>query len=381
MLNKNSDLNYFNLSIFFHFIGRLMYRIFVPIVLLKNGFSLDNIFQYLIGYCIITILVLILSLKFFSNKKVIVFNVLAILSEIFLILLFLPDKISFYLLILIILFEGIYYSLYYISYYSIITHLTTIQKTWSNLWNIEIISKFAWIITPIFWALILDISKPLFFMTALAFLLLSILPLISITKCDINGEHLPKISIKKIWRELISSTIVYGIEFSIFVLWSIYIYINWAPLLYIGFIPAIWYLVDILLIFLIKKRLSNLSIRIYIKYIGIIWIILLSIYRYILPEHIIFTTLLIALFYTLFNLSIKTDIIEKFQGYQTFYSSMLMQICWFCLMLLIWIITYAIWLEYMILAPVGFGLMWIFKEIFFFLFDKKIISWLMILNR
>ena len=278
MLNKNSDLNYFNLSIFFHFIGRLMYRIFVPIVLLKN---LDNIFQYLIGYCIITILVLILSLKFFSNKKVIVFNVLAILSEIFLILLFLPDKISFYLLILIILFEGIYYSLYYISYYSIITHLTTIQKTWSNLWNIEIISKFAWIITPIFWALILDISKPLFFMTALAFLLLSILPLISITKCDINGEHLPKISIKKIWRELISSTIVYGIEFSIFVLWSIYIYINWAPLLYIGFIPAIWYLVDILLIFLIKKRLSNLSIRIYIKYIGIIWIILLSIYRYI----------------------------------------------------------------------------------------------------
>lgn len=369
LTNKTEEmtaLKRFNFSVFLHFIGRLLYRTFVPIILLKNWYSIDQVFIYLIGYSLVTVLFSILSIKFLSKKRVLLFYILAILSEILLIILLIPEKINYLIFWLIILAEWIYYSYYYISYNSIVAHYTSKEKTSKNLWNLGIASGFANIFTPIVGALLLMISKNLFSVVAVVFLVFSVIPLLKIINKDINWAHLPKIKIKDIRYELFSCGIRSWIEFWAFILWPIFVYISGFSLIYVGIIPAIEALTNIILLHTIKNKIISNKFRTISKITWIFWIIFISIYRFFFPEQMIFTNFLTALFFTIFSLSINADYFEKIKNYQTYYSSMLLESVWLWSWALVATITFFIGLKYGILIPVVLATIWLifsFKEI------------------
>lgn len=370
LTNKTEEmiaLKRFNFSVFLHFIGRLLYRTFVPIILLKNWYSLNQVFIYLVGYSLVTVFFAIFSIKFLSKKRVLLFYILAIVSEILLIILLIPEKINYLMFGLIILAEWIYYSYYYISYNSIVAHYTSKEKTAKNLWNLGIASGFANIFTPIVGALLLMISKNLFSVVAVIFLVFSVIPLLKIINKDINGLHLPKIKIKAIKYELFSSGIRSGIEFWAFILWPIFVYTSGFSLIYVGIIPAIEALTNIALLHTIKNKIISNKFRTISKIIWVFWIIFISIYRFFFPEQMIFTNFLMALFFAIFSLSINADYFEKIKNYQTYYSSMLLESVGFWAWALVGIITFFIGLKYGILIPVVLGIIWLifsFKEIY-----------------
>ncbi len=358
MVKEIIAFKYFNFSVFLHFIGRLLYKTFIPIILLTNGYSIEEIFVYLIACSFITIIFLIFSVKTLAKQNVLFFYILAIISEIILIFLLIPGKVDYLIFILIILTESLYYSYYYISYYSIIAHYTSKKQISNNLGNLRIFSKLANIFAPILGAILLIINKQLFIIVAILFLLFSIIPLFKIIKTDINGLDLPKVRLQDIKYELFSCGIRSGIEFVVFTLWAIYIFVAGFSLIYVGLVPAIGALAVILLLYTIKKRLATIRFRTLTKLIAIVGIIIISIYRFYFPEQIIFTNFMISLCFTAFSLSINADYFEKIKNHQTYYSAVLLQSICFSSWVILGLIAFFIGLKYSILLPIILAFIW-----------------------
>ena len=203
-------------------------------------------------------------------------------------------------------------------------------------------------------------NKGLFVVIAISFLIISILPLLKISKKDINGLNLSKIPLSKIKFELFSCSIRSGIEFIVFVMWSIFIYVSGYSLLYIGLIPAIEALTNIIIIYIIKKKLLSIKFRDLIKYVTLASIIIVSIYRFNYPEQVILTNFLISLAFTGFSLCVNADYFEKIKNYQTYYSSMLLESFGFLSWAVIGVVSLIVGLKYSILIPVILSIIWLF---------------------
>jgi len=359
MIKESIALKHLNLSVFLHFTGRLLYRTFVPMILLANGYTLNQIFIYLIGYSLATIIISTTSIKFLGKRKVLLFYILAIIAEIILITLLIPEKLSYTILSPIVLMEGVYYSYYYISYNSIIAHYTSREKASNNLGNLKIVGGLANIFAPIIGALLLMINKDLFIVAAILFLVFSIIPLLKIIKTDVNGINLPKIKIKTIAYELFSCGTRSGIEFIVFTIWAIFVFTSGYSLIYIGLIPAIEAVVNILLLHTIKNKLVSIKIRTITKIISIFGIMAISTYRFFFPEQMILTNSTIALFFTAFSLSVNADYFEKIKNHQTYYSSVLLGVAGFGTWIILGSITFFVGLKYSILIPVALSFIWL----------------------
>ncbi len=362
-MNQDLAFKYFNLSVFLHFIGRLLYRTFVPILLLKSGFSMNQVLLYTLGYVIIIILTSISCVKFLSKKNVIFFNILGIISELFLLFLLLPEKISILILFGVILFEGFYYGFYYLSYNSIFNFYNSSKKTSNNLGNLQIAMGIASGIAPLIGAILLGINEFWFYAVSILFLLISIIPLMRIVNEDINGKSQEKVKIKSIRKELFNISLLGSFEVSIFILWALYVYVEGYSLLLIGFIPATQTFTNVILTYTIKKRLADIKLRNTIKYLSIVGIIIFSIYRYYLPNYIIFTNIILGLLFTAFSLGVNSDIYEKVKGYQTYYSSMLIDVSSFSGWVIIVSLTFIIGLKNIILAPILIGIIYLITNL------------------
>jgi MFS family permease len=351
-------------SIFFHFTGRLLYRIFVPVLLLMNGYDLDYVFIYLIGYSVLTVILAILANQVLAQHNVIFFNVIAILAEICLIFLLLPNTVSWPILIAIIFGEAIYFSFYYISLYSITCHYSTKKNTGNNLGNMQIVVSLANMVAPILGAFLLAVSKPLFISVALIFLLISILFVLQVSRTDINRADLPTVNLADIKDDLFSYAIFCGMEFAVFVLWGIYVYISGFSLLYIGLIPAADALVNIIFVYALKNRISETGLREKTQILAVCGMIAVSLYRFFLPSHIFVTNLAVALFLLAYSLSVETGLYQKLENHQTYFSSMIMESIGFSMWAVVGTAAFFIGLKLTILIPVALGVAWLFHKAF-----------------
>ncbi len=358
MGEETKALKRFDISVFLHFIGRVLYMTFIPIVLLKNGYSLNQVFIYLIGFSAITVIFLVISAKLFSKRSVMTFYILAIVAEIFLVILLIPKNISYIVLSLIILLQAAYYSYYYISYNSIIAHYNSRKRTSDNIGNLQIASSLSNIIAPLVGAVLLSINKSLFIVSAIVFLIASIIPIIKIVNTDINGSKLKVIRARKIKYELFSCGIMSSLEFIVFLLWSIFVYISGFPLIYVGLIPSIEALVQIVLLKTIKKRLVSQKFRTVAKIVSVAGIAFFSVYRFVFPQQMILTNFSIALFFTAFSLSVNSDYFEKIKNYQAYHSSILLEAIEFSACVLMGVIAWILGLKFVILVPVILVLFW-----------------------
>jgi len=270
-------------AMFFHYTGRFLYRMFVPVVLLMNGYSLSWVFAYLIGYSLLTVLFSVLAFRTLGRHNAVFFNFVAVAAEICLVFLLLPEKISGLIFVLIVLFESLYYSFYYLSLYSLTCHYSSRENTSNNLGNLQIVVSLANIAAPLLGALLLTFSKPWFIAVALVFLLVSVLFVLQVSHTDINRCDLPRVRLRDIGQELFSYAIASGIEFVIFMLWGIYVYLADFSLFYIGLIPAADAIVNILFVYVLKKRLARQSVRSRMKILAVLGLMAASLFRFFLP--------------------------------------------------------------------------------------------------
>jgi len=255
--------------------------------------------------------------------------------------------------------QGAYYSYYYISYNSIVAHYTSRKRTSNNLGNLGIAIGLSNIVAPIVGAVLLSINKYIFIVAAMAFLLTSIIPLIRMTKTDIDGSSLKKVSLKKISYELFSCSSMNGIGFVTFLLWTIFIYLSGFSLIYVGLVPAIEAFVQIILLKTIKKKLFSLRFRMFTEVISVMGIAAVSVYRFFIPSQVLLTNFLMALFFVTFYLGVNSDFFEKVRNYRAYHSSILLETAEFIPWILISIVAFVIGLKYSILIPVAISAIWI----------------------
>lgn len=349
-----------NLSVFFHFVGRQSYSIFVPVILLKNGYSLTLVISFLLLSSLVTIITSYLGQKALKGRNVINFNILAVLAEISLLLMLLKSGFSTTVFLLIILFEGLYYSFYYLSYFALTVHYTSKEKTGSHLGNLTITVALASIIGPILGSYILADSTFLLVATSITALLISLIPLLKIARPEVEEVSSDNIKISDIKKELLNYGVMASFEVVLFTLWGVYAYISDFALLNIGLIVVATSISRILLSYWIKDDLVKDRFRKTVMAVTAIGIVFTSIYRFYIPEQIVLTNFLMSLFYVGFQLSAQTAIINKCKGSRTYYSSMLFQATSFSIRAPIYILVLIFSLRTIILLPVLTGLVYLF---------------------
>lgn len=351
-VNEKIAFTYFDASVLLHFLGRSLYTIFMPIVLLKNNYTLNQVILFFILSSLVTITTSFVSQKIFSKKNVIYFSIFAILSEITLLLLLTVKSFSTPIFILILTFEAFYFSFYYLAFYAVIAHYTSRKKASNNLGVVNIAVQLSTIASPLLGAYLLGLNNNLFLLTATAFLTLSLLPLIRIVKTDINGLDLPKVKIKKISYNLAEYFILSFAEIIIFVFWGIHAYLINMPLISIGLIPAASSVSSIIFIILIKNKLNNIKFNTKVITISVIGVSFFSLYRYLFPSHIILTNIAFGLLFSCYSLAATTKLIKEFNNKQTYFSSMLLSVTNFSARALASLLVLIIGLKNTILLPI-----------------------------
>lgn len=359
MLKEAKAFRYLNASVFLQFLGRQIYSIFLPVLMLQNGYGLNWVLLFLILSSGVTIISSYLGQKFMQEKNVLYFNLASVISQLILLILLNFSGFSKIVFTAIFLLEGFYYSFYYLYYWSTTTYYTSEHTTGRNLGNLTITVALASIIGPLMGSIILEGSQTLLTGIAATSLILSLIPLLKISTPKVENKEAGKIDWKSIGKELIDYSIMSSFEVSIFVLWGIYAYINDFTLVEIGAIVVATSLARILISSSIKNRLSDEEVRQKIMSVAVLGIILTSIYRYLAPEQILFTNVLMSLFYVGFQLGTQTSIINSFKGGKTYYSSMILQINTFVTRILIYLLVFIIGLKTTILLPVMTGLLYL----------------------
>lgn len=364
MVKEKSAFRYLNASVFLNFLGRQLYSIFVPVVMLQNGYSLNWVLLFLGLSSIITIISSYIGQRFMKQKNVLFFNLFSVAAQILLLILLTFSGFSKTVFIGIFLFEGFYYAFYYLWYWSVTTHYTSKETTGNNLGNLTITVALASIAGPLIGSAILDGSQTMLSGIAVTALLLSVIPVLKISTPEVENQKSRKIEWRSIKRELLNYSIMSSFEVTIFVLWGIYAYINDFALVEIGMIVAATALARITISALIKNKLSDEKFRKTIMTFSVLGVMLASIYRYQIPEHILVTNVLMSLFYVGFQLGTQTSIINSFKGSKTYYSSMILQTNTFMTRIIVYVIAFVIGLEMIILLPVFAGALYLISAKF-----------------
>lgn len=358
-MDESKAFRNLNISVFLHFLGRQAYSIFVPVILLQNGYSLNLVLGFLILSSGVTIVSSYLGQRIMAGRNAIYFNILAVLSEIFLLILLIGNQVSRIVFVLMVLFEGFYYAFYYLSYFAITLHYTSKKMTGNNLGNLTITIAIASIVGPLLGSYILSGSKVKLIITAIGALFLSLVPLLRIVNTDIDSISSGKIGIKEIGSNILNYGITASFEVVVFVLWGIYAYINDFTLVSIGLIVVATSLARIGVSLFLKKKLFNKKFRDLAMLICVSGIGVTSVYRYLIPENIILTNFAMSLFYVGFQLAVQTSILNRLKGNRTYFSSMILQATTFSVRIPIYILALLIGLKSIILLPVITGLIYI----------------------
>lgn len=348
-----------NISVFFHFVGRQAYSIFVPVILFQNGFSLSLVIAFLVLSSTVTILTSYLGQKALSSQNVLYFNVLAVLAEVGLLAMLLNSGKSLPILALIILFEGLYYAFYYIYYFAVTTHYTSEENTGDNLGNLTISVALAAITAPLLGSYVLGDSKTTLVALSITALLISLIPLVNISSPRVEGKKHENIHLSEIKRELFNYGIMSSFEVVIFTLWGVFAYLSDLSLLSIGSIVVASSISRITISYAIKDTLSSDQFRKAALLVSLLGLSATSLYRYWVPEDIFYTNFLMAAFYVVFQLGTQTEIINQVKGSRTYYSSMLLQVTTFSVRIPVYLAVLAIGLHNIILLPIGISIIYL----------------------
>lgn len=314
-----TDFWQFELSIWLHVFARSMISVFIPIFLLKMGYTISHVMLYYFIFNVFDF-----PLNFFAKwltqkigaRRVIILGSMS--SVIFFFLLYFLSFNNWPLLIAMAFFAALYDTLYWVS------HIYYFMKCDKNDRNISkgvsflyIVKRIAGILAPLLGALILIfLNQRVLILVSITFLILSIWPLFKIkhTKDKPTGKPTKMRDFFKGWSG-IKEYLIQGI-FSFHnvaegVIWPIFIFTLFKTFESVAFIPIIVSISTVSFIYFtgkIKKENRTKIMALGSLLITIIWML-----RLIIDNNIFYyvSIFLIGLFSVLVTLPLDSSLFEK----------------------------------------------------------------------
>ena len=271
-MNKNL---LFSFNTFLSFLGKNIIECFIPIILYNQGYSINEIFLYLLIHYILSTLINIIIPKLknkYKNKGLIIIN--TIFYIVTYLILFYMNK-SFIKLILLACSYTLHSSIYWILRHSYIMNIYNNDNMSKSVGNLMIIMEVSYILSSIVGTILLDQSNNL------------LLLIISYTLIIISSYILYKIKLDnnvtnsfniKILKELDKNNLIFFIieQFKVLaiVVFPLYIYIflktNYK---FIGILNIVTSISSIIILF-IYSRIMNKKKKSYLLFIAILYSLL-----------------------------------------------------------------------------------------------------------
>lgn len=314
-----TDFWQFELSAWLHVFGQSLISVFIPIILLKTGYSLNEVILFYLIFNIFN-----LPLNFFAHfftyrfgaKKATALGTIAYI--IFFILFYSLTPGNWPLLIFMAFFVSLYDALYWVSHIYFFVkcspHKNNIQRDNSLLY---IAKKFAGVLAPLFGALIIIFTtEHILILCSIIILILSLWPLFQIRDIDDRPKH-PPVSFRAFfssWRDLKEYLITAFNSFHVVaegMIWPIYIYTIFESVQSVAAIPIIVSLTTMIFTYFsghVKKSNRETMIVTGAALIALTWIT-----RLLFSNAIFYfiTIFLIGLFTILISLPLESTIFEK----------------------------------------------------------------------
>lgn len=352
MNHKTEVLKYFDYSVFLHFLGRGLYSVFVPILLLKNGYPLTAVFLFLLFSAVVTILSNITGVKFLKLQKIFYFNFLSSLAELGLIMLLLVNSFHYAVFVLLFLLDGFYYAFYYLSYRGIIISHTSGQNSFKNTINVSMAVEWAGLITPILGAILLSLGKPYLLFAGALLILISLVPIYKVLhhEIEIRKNSFPSISALK--YPLLYYGLVGSVQTVLFTLWGIFIYLSNYSLFYVSLIPASTSVLSLILLKTLKEKTGSPALSKNLILTGLLLVALVSVWRFLSPSYILFSNILASLAFLFLRVPVEAKLYDQLKDHDLYYSSALMEIVPFTAVILTLIVVMFLGLKYALLLPI-----------------------------
>jgi MFS family permease len=314
----HSEFWLFELSVWLHVFSRSMIAVFIPIFLLKLGYSISQVLIFYIIYNIID-----LPLNFFAKwtiekigaRKVIILG--TIFSVFFFITLYNLGPNSWALIILLALFGALYDTFYWVGHIYLFMKCNKNTKSVTKDTSIlYIVKKIAGFIAPIIGAgILIFFEKNVLIIISVTILILSSLPLFRIN--NIKDRPNRKITFFKFFKNWngIKEYLIHSVAsfhwVSEGIIWPIFIYTVFKSIEAVAIIPVIASITAIILAYFSEKFTKinrSLVISLGAFLIAITWIA-----RVFITSEIFYfaSVLLVGLFVVLYTLPLDSSLYEK----------------------------------------------------------------------
>ena len=350
-MNEATVFRHFDYSVFLHFIGRYLYSVFVPILLIKSGYSVSQAILFLALIWITTAAASTLSL-FLPRQRILYVNILAIVAELGVLSLLSVHGTNIGFFSLLIVLEGFYYGFYYMSYRAILISRSSEKGVLANTANVHIADSVSALFVPAIGAALLYAGKLYLLATAALFTAISVVPLLRITKSEmeIRSQGL------RLSRSALYPLIFWGllamIQMCAFMLWSLVSYIQDYSLYFISIIPISSALVSIAFLSLLKRALHSRRVEITVIITGSALLFITTLWRLYAPDfYLVFSNLVAALGLLLLMTPAEVRLYGLLRESDKFQSAALMQIVAALFMLIAAGITWIFGLSFSVLLP------------------------------
>lgn len=316
----HTEFRLFELSIWLHVFARSMIMVFVPVFLLKLGYSVGSVMLY---YCIYNIFDIPLNfiVKWVIQK--IGARYVMLLATLFVIfgflILYLMSPNNWMLLILLALFFAVYDTGYWIShmYLFMICSKQSLNIS-GNTSMLYIVRRFAGVLAPVFGAIILVfLNQQILIFISIGILLISTLPLFKIKNLQDRPKKENILNIKKFFNKKsdIKEYIIQGVysfhSVAEGVIWPIFIFLFFGTIESVAIIPVMVSVTGIIFTYFagkIKKANRAKTIFFGAFMMAIIWLM-----RIFFENNIFYfaSVVLIGFFSILVTLPLDSSMFEK----------------------------------------------------------------------
>jgi len=310
----------FELSIWLHVFGRSMISIFIPIFLLKIGYSIPSVLVFYLIYNIFDFPLNFVAkwlIEKIGGRRVLMIGTLSII--LFFLGLYSLEFGNWMMFVIMAFLFAVYDACYWVAHLYLFMICSKERASTSRDTSILYIAKrIAGVLSPLFGALILIFfSKSILIVISIIILLLSIWPLFKIKNIKDKPDKRKNTSMHKFFASVKDARahILYGLlsfhNVAEGIIWPIFIYTVFKSFESVAIIPILVSLTAIFFSYFtgkVKKSNRGKVISIAAFFISIIWIL-----RLVLDSSIFYyaSIVLIGLFSIMITLPIDAEIFEK----------------------------------------------------------------------
>jgi len=317
--SSHSKFWQFELAIWFHVFARSMIAVFVPIIMLKNGYTLNQVMMFYFFFVAIDIPLNFLAgkiIRAIGAKKTMILSTFAVIAFFYL-LNQIPNPTINYLLILSLV-SALYDALYWVSHiYLFLESEAPDDDSGEDTSSLSIVKQLGMLFGPAIGALILLIfNQTALITTSIIFFALSLIPLLLLQSINDRPQNnivnLQTLLATQRQKRNYFSILFYGIHHAAeLVIWPLFIYTIFQSIESVAYVPMIISITAMIFSYFIGKKIKQGKTRLII--FGSIVITAIWIARIFIENSSFYyiSIFLVGIFSLLVSLPLDSDLFEK----------------------------------------------------------------------